>query len=157
MEFRSSTAVVRLGGEIELNTVQNLNRLLAIHGGSLPMYLASAPPHRQFGDDSAWESLQHIMDDQKQMIDKIADHVESLDGTPNMGEFPMEFTGMHDLSMDFILQKALERQQNEVALIEQISSDLEAGSQARALSQESLGAAKAHVEALQECLAAISA
>ena len=121
------------------------------------MYLASAPPHRQFGDENTWEALQHIIDDQKQMIDKIADHVESLDGTPNMGEFPMDFTGMHDLSMDFLLQKALERQKNEVALIEQISSELEAGSQARALSQESLGAAKAHVEAIEECLAALSA
>lgn len=156
MECRSSSAVVWLGGEIELKTVQILNRLLAIHGSSLPMYLASAPPHRQFGDESAWETLQHITDDQQQMIDKIADHVESLDGTPNMGEFPMEFTGLHDLSMDFILRKALQRQKNEVALIEQISADLEPGSQARALSQESLGAAKAHVEALEECLSVSS-
>ena len=137
-----------------LSTVQILNRLLAIHGSSLPMYLASAPPHRKLGDEQAWETIRHIISDQKLMIDKIADHVESLDGTPNMGEFPMEFTALHDLSTEFILQKALARQKNEVALIEQISSDLEAGSQARALSQESLGAAKAHVQSLEECLTA---
>lgn len=137
---------------MSLNTVQLLNRLLAIHGGSLPMYLDSAPPHRQHGDGRVWEAIQHVIDDQKLMIDKIADYVESLDGTPNMGEFPMEFTALHDLSMEFITQKAIQRQKNEVALIEQISSDLEPGSQARALSQESLGAAKAHVQSLQECL-----
>ena len=118
------------------------------------MYLASAPLHRQFGDEQAWETIQHIISDQKLMIDKIADYVEALDGTPNMGEFPMEFTGFHDLSTEFILQRALERQKNEAALIEQISADLDAGSQARALSQESLGAAKAHIQSLEECLAA---
>jgi bacterioferritin (cytochrome b1) len=120
------------------------------------MYLVSAPPHRQFGEDGAWSQIQQIIEDQQTMIDKIADHVESLDGTPNMGEFPMEFTGMHDLSMEFILQKALSRQKNEAALIEQISADLEAGSQARALAQESLGAAKAHIESLEECLSTVS-
>ena len=135
-----------------LNTVQLLNRLLAIHGGSLPMYLASAPPHRQHGDKDAWGKIQNVIGDQKLMIDKIADYVESLDGTPNMGEFPMDFTGMHDLSMDLILQKASERQTNEIAMIEQISSELDAGSQARALAQESLGAAKAHLQSFKECL-----
>lgn len=118
------------------------------------MYLTSAPPHRQFGDEQGWETLQNIMDDQKLMIDKIADHVESLDGVPNHGEFPMEFTGMHDLSMDFVLKQSFERQKREVELIEQISSDLEPGSQAKALSQESLGAAKAHLLSLQERISA---
>ena len=137
-----------------MSTVQILNRLVALHGSSLPMYLASAPPHKQLGDEDAWEAIQLVIEDQKLMIDKIADYVESLDGVPNMGEFPMEFTGLHDLSMDFILQKALDRQKREVALIEQISAELEAGSQARALSQEALGAAKAHVQSFEECIAA---
>lgn len=139
---------------MSLNTVQLLNRLLAIHGGSLPMYLNSAPPHRQHGDDQAWEAIQHVIDDQKLMIEKVADYVESLDGTPNMGEFPMGFSGLHDLSMDFILQKSIDRQKNEIAMIEQISADLEPGSQARALSQESLGAAKAHLQSMEESLSA---
>ena len=87
------------------------------------MYLASAPPHRQFGDEQAWETIQHIISDQKLMIDKIADYVEALDGTPNMGEFPMEFTGFHDLSTEFSLQRALERQKREAALIDQIAAE----------------------------------
>ena len=115
------------------------------------MYLVSAPPHRRFGDNQVWEVLRHIIDDQKLMIDKIAEHIESLDGTPDMGEFPMAFTGMHDLSMDYIMQQVLKRQKNEVLLIEQLSEQLEPGSQARALAQEALGAAKAHVQSIEEC------
>ena len=137
-----------------MNTVHILNQLIEIHGSSLPMYLVSAPPHRQFGDERAREILRHVVDDQKLMIDKIADYVESLGGTPDMGEFPMEFTGLHDLSLDFLMRKSLARQKREVAVIEQLSGQLEPGSQAKALAQESLGAAKAHVQSLEEFLTA---
>ena len=121
------------------------------------MYLVSAPPHRMSNQDKAWETIRHIIDDQKLMIDKIGDHIESLEGTPNMGEFPMEFTGMHDLSLDFILARVLEHQQRDVELIEQLSNQLEAGSAAKALAQEALGAAKAHVQSLEECLSTMPA
>lgn len=133
-------------------TVQSLNRLLALHGGSLPMYLASAPPHLSENDQKVWEVVQNIIDDQRLMIDKIADHVETEDGTPNMGEFPAEFTGFHDLSLDFILQNLLERQQREIEIIEAIAESLEDGSPAKALTQEALGAAKAHAQSLEESL-----
>lgn len=139
-----------------MNTVQVLNQLLALHANSLPMYIASAPPHRQLGDERAWEVLGHIVDDQKMMVDKIADLVESLGGTPDTGEFPMEFTAFHDLSMDFLLQKSLKLQKQEVAMMEQLSGQLEPGSPAKALAQESLGAAKAHVQSLEECLSAVA-
>ena len=134
-----------------MNTVQILNQLLALHSSSLPMYFTSAPPHRLFGDEKAWEAIEHIISDQKLMIDKIADKVETLDGTPNRGEFPMEFTAMHDLGMQYLLQRALERQQNENSTMERLA-DLTDDESAKALCQEALGAGKAHVESLEECL-----
>lgn len=141
---------------LKLNTVQTLNRLLALHARSLPMYLESAPPHRGFGDERIWASIRHIIDDQSMMVDKIADYIESLDGTPNRGEFPMVFTGMHDLSTEYIAKQVLDRQKHEVSVIEEISAALETGTPARALAQEALGAAKAHVESLEECLSTVA-
>ena len=139
-----------------MNTILTLNRLLALHARSLPMYLDSAPPHRSIGDERTWEAIRHIIDDQTLMVDKIADYVETLDGTPNRGEFPMEFTGMHDLSTEYIAKQVLERQKNEVGMIEELSAALEAGTPARAIAQEALGAAKAHVESLEECLSTVA-
>ena len=138
------------------NTVHLLNRLLALHGGSLPMYLVSAPPHRQSGEEKAWDVLRHVINDQQLMIDKLADHIESLDGTPNMGEFPMEFSGFHDLSLDFIVQQVVQRQQKELEVIESISDELEPGTQGRALAQEALGAAKAHLQSLEEASSSVT-
>ncbi len=120
------------------------------------MYLKSAPPHRQYGDEKAWDTLRRIIDDQQLMVDKIADHIESLDGTPTNGEFPMAFTGMHDLAIAHLMRHALERQKVEVNAIEQLSSQLESGSQAKALAQEALGAGKAHVQSLEECMSAVA-
>jgi hypothetical protein len=120
------------------------------------MYLNSASPHRQHGDEKAWETLRRIMDDQHLMIDKIAEQVESSDGSPNMGEFPMDFTGAHDLSMAYMMQQVLERQRQEVGAIERLSSQLDSGSQAKALAQEALGAAKAHVQSLEECISTVA-
>jgi len=118
------------------------------------MYLISAPPHRQYGDEKAWDALRHVIDDQKLTCDKLADFIETEGGTPSLGEFPMEFTDMHDLSMEYIVNNVLKRQKNAVETIEALSGQLEAGSQARALAQEALGAAKAHVESVSECLKA---
>lgn len=137
-----------------MNTIDLLNQLLAIHGSSLTMYLTSARPHRQKGDEKGWEVIRDIVEDQQLMVDKIADHVVAEGGTPNLGEFSMDFTGMHDLSMDYILQLVLSAQNAELRAIEEISGLLEPGSQARTLAQEALGAAKGHVQSLEECLSA---
>ena len=75
-------------------------------------------------------------------------------GTPASGEFPMEFTGMHDLSVDHILRSVLDRQQFEVELIDQLSQQLTWDATAKALAQEALGAAKAHIQSLEECSSA---
>ena len=137
-----------------MNTIDVLNQLLALHGSSLPMYLTSAPPHRQKGDEKAWEAIRHIVEDQQLMVDKIAAYIESAGGTPDMGEFSMDFTGMHDLSVDYILQSVLSSQQVDVEAIEEISGQLPQGSQGKTLAQEALGAAKAHVQSLEEWLSA---
>lgn len=137
-----------------MDTVRILNQLLAIHGSSLPMYLMSARPHRQYGDERVWEALRNVMEDQQTMIDKLAEYVESHDGTPNHGEFPMDFTGMHDLSMDHILKTVIERQKCEIEWIEHFAGMIESDPTAKALAQEALGAAKAHVQSLEECQSA---
>ncbi len=64
----------------------------------------------------------------------------------------MEFTGMHDLSIEYILQDVAKRQQREMEWIGNLSSLLETDATARALAQESLGAAKAHLQSLEECI-----
>lgn len=119
------------------------------------MYLLSAPPHRQYGDEKAWEAITNVINDQSLMINKLADFVEELGGTPYHGEFSMDFTGMHDLSMDHILQNVVERLQCEVEWMKQLSGQLDVDeTTARALVQEAIGAAKGHLDSLDDCAGA---
>ena len=53
------------------DTTDVLNRLLVIHHRSLPMYLSYAMPYRMQGDEQAVEVLSHIVDYQKEMVDRL--------------------------------------------------------------------------------------
>jgi hypothetical protein len=143
-----------MAGEVELDTIAILNQLLNLHRGSLPMYLESAPPHRGNGDEKAAEVLSQIVEDQKLMVDRIATYITEKGGPVALGEFPMEFTDLHDLSMDYILGQVMSRQSNEIEIIEQLSRELADDPWAKSLAQEALGAAKAHLQSLEECMAA---
>ncbi len=66
----------------------------------------------------------------------------------------MDFTDMHDLSLDYLVKDVIVWQQRGVNRIEQIVAALENDRVARELAQEVLGAERAHLEALAELIAA---
>lgn len=134
-----------------------LNELLSIEYRSLPMYLTYASPWKHTGDERAAEVLSHIVADQQQMASRLAEEILARGGAPDVGDFPMVFTDMHDLSLDYLLKDLASWQQRDVARVEQIVSRLERDRAARELAQEVLGAERAHLEALQELVSTTSA
>ena len=134
------------------NTIEVLNRLLVIHHRSLPMYLSYAAPWQTQRDQAAREVLDHIVADQKQMVDRIGELVLERDGDVEHGEFPMYFTGLHDLSFDYLVRRMIADQNRDVAAIEQCVDQLESDPLAKALAQECLGAAKGHLDSLEELI-----
>lgn len=132
-----------------LDRTATLNRLLQIHYRSLPMYLASARPWVPRGHEKAAETVDLVVEDQKRTIDKITRALLDLGADIALGEFPMVFTDLHDLSVDFLLKELVEAQRRDVAAIEDCVADL-AGDP---LAQEALGAAKGHLESLEEAVA----
>ena len=92
-----------------MSSVDLLNRLLVVHGRSLPIYLADAAPWVGRDRSEAVEVLQAIAADQRQTVDRIGELIMDEGGRLNLGGFPMEFTSYHDLSMDFMVTKLIER------------------------------------------------
>ncbi len=127
-----------------------LDRLRAIHAYSLPMYLSYAAPWWHEGDEAARETLAHIVTDQKEMIDRIGSMIVEGEGAVEPGEFPMEFTSYNDLSMDYLVGKMIEHQERDVEAIERCAAQLAHDPMAKALAEESLGAAKGHLDSLRE-------
>lgn len=114
------------------------------------MYLSYAQPSWHRGDDRAREILELIVQDQQAMSDRIVDLIQDANGVMDFGVFAMEFTGYHDLSFSFLLQKLIEQQVKDLSAIERCIGELESHPLAKAVAEESLGAAKGHLESLQE-------
>jgi hypothetical protein len=132
------------------DTTDDLNRLLVIHHRSLPMYLGYAKPYAVRGDERAEEVLANIVEQQKEMVDRIGALIVERGGVVQHGEFPMYFTGLHDLSLDYLVRRMIADQKRDVAAIEQCVRQLEGDPLGKALAEEALGAAKGHLDSLTE-------
>src|SRR5581483_12036338 len=121
-----------------------LNQLLAIEYRSLPMYLADADPWQHPGDEKAAAILRHIIIDQKALASRIAEAIMERGGTIDSGEFPMEYTDTHFLSLDFMLREMVRYQRADIARIERLAARIDHDRPARELALETLGAERAH-------------
>ena len=133
-------------------TIEILNRMIAIHNRSLPMYLADARPWTQHCDEAACDALVRIVADQRALIDRLGQLVLDREGTVDSSAYSMEFTGKHDLSMRYLLPQMVQYQSTMVADIEQCVQRLEGDPQAKSAAREALGEAKGHLESLQEAV-----
>lgn len=135
------------------NSTDILNRVLSILARSFPMYLKFARPYRHSGDEQSMETLEHVVADQEAMVERIATFIyDSESDPPNLGEFPMEYTDVHDLGLDYLLKMAVDYQRRDVADLEDCAARLRMAPTAKALAEEALGAAKGHLESLEESL-----
>jgi hypothetical protein len=132
------------------NTIYVLNQLLAVEYRSLPMYLTNFQAWTHAGDERAAATLKHIIIDQTTLSKRIADMIYDRRGTVEFGDFPMEFTDTHDLSLDYLIREILRNQMQMIVRIESLIARLADDREARELAQETLGSERAHLEALRE-------
>jgi hypothetical protein len=134
----------------EVTTNSLLNQIVAMHNCSLPVYLTYAPPAWSRGEEAAKETASLIAEDQRNTADRAAVMVTENGGIVDNGEFPMYYTGYHDLSFDFLLTEVIKEQKEDITTLEGIASQLSLVPLAKAAAEEALGAAKGHLESLEE-------
>jgi hypothetical protein len=132
------------------SSIDVLNRLLATLHRSLPMYLNDATPWTHPGDEQAAQTLQRIVDDQRRDINRLAELIIERSGRIDPGQWPMEYTDLNFLSLDYLLRELVRHQQQDIAQIERCVSLLSQDRVARELAEEILGSEKAHLEMLEE-------
>jgi len=135
---------------------QALNRLLTLLYRSLPMYLTYASPWTRRGDEEALAVLGRIVEDQRQLSTRVASYIMEHYGPIELGEYPLDFPDTHDLAFDFLITKLVACQKADVAAFEQCIADLKQDRHAAALAEEALGAARGHLETLEELAARIT-
>lgn len=132
------------------STIDLLNRLLVLHARSLPMYLSYAQPDRLDSRPEAKAVFKQIVADHQRTVDRLSLLILDSNGLTSPGEWPMAFTGLHDLSVDYLLKLLVERQQRFVPACERLAEQLRMAPYAQAVAREIVGEAKGHLENLEE-------
>lgn len=134
----------------ETKTNELLGQLLVHHYRSLPMFLTEAAPWTHRGDQNATDVLLDIVAGQREMSTRIAGELTRRGCSIDTGEYEMDFLDLHFLALDFLLQRLVELQQQEVTSIGEIATQLEDDPVAFGLAKEALGAAKGYLQSLEE-------
>ena len=129
-----------------------LGRLFVRLYRSLPMYLAEAEPWTHPGDEQAERVFAAIVADARFFCQRIAQRILQLRGRLDLGEFPMEFTDLNLLSLDYLLTELVRWQKADILAMEKLSAELADGSEDRALADEVLGNWRGHLQSLEELL-----
>jgi hypothetical protein len=91
--------------------------------------------------------------DQTRTADKLATMILDANGQVDPGEFPMSFTALHDLSVEYLVKQLIERQKRHIAACEKLADQLTMAPYAQAAAREAIGEAKGHLDNLEELAA----
>ena len=83
-----------------------LNQLLRLLFRSLPVYLRETQFWTRGGDAPGLAVLQTIAADRKRFAKRLAAAIEQRGGVADAGRFPAAFTGLNDVSLEYILDRA---------------------------------------------------
>ena len=127
-----------------------LNRLLAIVTRSFTQYIRYARPYIPPGQRDVEETIDAIISDQESLTDRICQMIIDADQIPHRGDFPMQFTDKHDLSVDYLLDIARDYVRQDIESLDRLIEQMQQAPAAKALAEEVRGMAKGHLETLRE-------
>jgi hypothetical protein len=128
---------------------QVLNQVLIALHRSLPLYLGYADPWVAYGSEEPRRVLNRIVAEKEEYVARLTRFLDSRRYTIDFGEFPMEFTSLHDVSLGFLLNQLIEYQRGEVQLIETALGRLAGDAGGRALVEETLAGSRRHLQSLE--------
>jgi len=132
------------------DTIDTLNRVLEILERSFPQYMRWARPYIPAGRENVMETFERIAEGQDLLSARVAQQVFESGGLPDHGDFPIEFTDLHDLGIDFLVAEAIDCLKLDVAELQQLADRLRLAPAAQSLGSEALGMTKGHLELLEK-------
>jgi hypothetical protein len=132
------------------NTIDTLNRVLAIIEASFPQYMRYARPYIPEGRENIMETIEEIASGQDTLSERFSQQIFESGALPEHGQFPIEFTDTHDLDIDFLIRDAIGYQQQDIDSLQECVDSLRLAPAAQSLAAEALGMAKGQLESLEE-------
>jgi hypothetical protein len=130
-------------------THRTLNEALVILSRSLPMYLSHAAPWVAFGHDEARHALDRMVADHKDAARRLTELLNGRRHTIDPGEFPMDFTGLHDVSIDYLVKQLIAHQKRLAASLERCAQRLAGDHEGQRILEEVANSSRRHLQALE--------
>jgi hypothetical protein len=127
-----------------------LGRILRVLCRSLPMYLEDARPWSARDDVAARTALGRLVADQKLFARRVADAILRRGGQPAPGPFPLEFSALNDVGLDYLLQRVRDQLRSDIDAVARAAAALASDPEARDLAEEVAGNLQGHLELLRE-------
>ncbi len=118
------------------------------------------------GECWPWSSAEHaeeyptiarLVAEQQEQVHEISDLLNERGVFIEFGTYPTEYTDLHYVSLDYLLDELIKEQQELVADLEQALKDCAGDSEAQALLNVIASQAKQHLDTLSELAAARTA
>ena len=87
------------------------------------------------------------------LADRISQMLIDSHSPLRTGEFPMEFTDLHDLDLLYLMGPAIDYQRQDIQDISELVEQASLAPAVKSLAEEALGMAKGHLDTLQETVA----
>ena len=132
--------------------IGDLNRLLVTQRCSLVSYLSKALFWTHRGNEALVKAIRGISNDQKHYAHRLTEAIGERDGRVESTSFPIAFTSLNDLALDYLLTKLIEYQRRNIQVIQQCAAEPTKDMPARSLGDEILSSAREHLEILKSFL-----
>lgn len=133
-------------------TLAALNRLLHVLCRSLPMYLVEAAPFTRRDDQPTQEALAHVVTDQRLYAQRVTRAILARGGRPDPGRFPIQFTAVNDLELQFLHRRLIECQRRDLQALQGCVDELKHVPDLESLAEEAIGNARGHLDILDEIM-----
>lgn len=99
-------------------TSADLNRLVVDLGRSLLQYVGESWPWVPGDAARAEEALQRLVQRQRESVARLTELLIRRNGSIDFGTFPTEYTDLHYVALDYLLEQLIESEQGLVAEVE---------------------------------------
>ena len=132
---------------------QILLTLLVLLRRSFVQYLRYAHPYGMPAKGETADVLADLLADQDVLAARVTERLEAAGAAvPNI-EFPLSFTDTNDLSIEFLIERAIRHTRQDLAKLEGLGDSLALQASLRSLVDEAKGMLQSHLESLQELAA----
>jgi len=126
-----------------------INRMMNALRYSLASYLRFARPWVDAGAQTIAETIGHVAESHRQHVTRIGELLVERHGHVESRTFPRPFTGLNDLSIEYLLPLVVEDEKQIVRIIEASAAALECDAEASDLVAEIIDSEKRHLQILE--------